>query len=65
MSDQKIKNDPDFIYAEDFNNSLKKILKNNPDGISDTKVMQYLKISKEDLATRMLQIRERFSSLLK
>lgn len=64
MSDQKLKNDPDFIYAEDYGNSLKKLLKNSPNGVSDTKLMQSLKLSKEEMSLKMIQIREVFLDFL-
>lgn len=64
MSKDKLLNDPDFIYAEEYGNSLKRLLKANENGVSESKIMSYLKLSKEDLDWELEEIKLIFEELL-
>lgn len=64
MSREKLLNDPDFIYAEEHGNSLKRAMKANEHGVSDSKIMVYLKLSKEELDSEVNKIKVIFEELL-
>jgi phosphoribosylformylglycinamidine (FGAM) synthase PurS component len=64
MSYEKLQNDPDFIYAEEYGNSIRRALKANENGVSDTKIMHYLKLNKEDMEKAIENIKDMFGDLL-
>lgn len=47
--DIKLESDRDFILSKRYNDSLRLILKDNPNGIPDRVICRILKISQEEL----------------
>ena len=58
----KIDTDPDFIVSPKHGNSLKRLLSNNPNGISDGTICKVLKLSQEEVdkayASAILKLRK-------
>jgi hypothetical protein len=46
---KKIAEDEDFVHYPKFENSLKKVLNKNPDGLEDGKIADILCIDKEEV----------------
>jgi hypothetical protein len=46
---RKIQEDEDFVHCPKFDNSLKKIMNKNPDGLEDSKIADILCISVEEV----------------
>jgi hypothetical protein len=49
MRDPRLDHDPDFILSPKNNNSLKVLLKRNPNGVSDRVIARVLNISEEEV----------------
>lgn len=47
--DPRLDTDPDFICAPKYNNSISKLIDQNPNGVSDFTIRKVLMMSKEDL----------------
>jgi hypothetical protein len=49
MRDPRLDNDPDFIVAPRYNNSLRELLKKHPDGVSDNVIQKCLDLTAAEL----------------
>lgn len=49
VRDEKLDNDEDFIVSSKHGNSLKKLLKANPNGVSDEVIARVMDISVEEV----------------
>jgi hypothetical protein len=49
LRDHRLDSDPDFIIAPRHDNSLKRLMNDNPDGVPDTAICKALDLSKEEL----------------
>jgi hypothetical protein len=48
---KKIQEDEDFVHCPKFNNSLKKVINKNPDGLEDNKIADMLCVSIEEVSS--------------
>jgi hypothetical protein len=46
---EKIINDDDFVHCPKLDNSLKKVLEKNPDGLEDNKIAEMLGMTLDDV----------------
>jgi hypothetical protein len=53
--DKRIDEDRDFINSPKYNNSLKKLLDEHPDGVSDSVICRVLKIEETELESIYLK----------
>lgn len=67
IRDPRLDSDPDFIISSKHGNSLKKLINENPDGISDTAICKALDISKDELQkiydSAMIKLRQAMAGL--
>lgn len=64
MADQRIHSDPDFVIAPKYNNSLKKLLKNYPDGCSIAVICKALQISTDEYEKLLASALEKLRSVM-
>jgi hypothetical protein len=61
---EKIKTDPDFVIYPSLDNSLKKVLKAHPDGMSDQKITKALMMTEEDVKEKLESALEKIREAL-
>ena len=62
---KKIETDPDFIYCPSSENSLEKLMKKHPNGISTEKMAQVLTMTPEEVESAYENAVEKIRTMLK